>query len=202
MDVALPYKPGREHVSLGLFIMVDGCHIELQQMVVIDSLTPGVLWLTRVAGATLWPLTQPPCSLESKCGGHNYVLKAFVFLLYVSVLLFLPCLILSSPLPGCSPQEGPPYELGPAQSFFLLKGSFSCHCCSLGVSRKHFQSQLWLNYQTHSFIAPAQMSGWLMYKCRTGFQQAANIAVEIPLPFICANTSPGQPQQPINIAAV
>lgn len=27
----------------------------------------------------------------------------------------------------------PPYESGPAQGFFLLEGSVSCHCCLLGV---------------------------------------------------------------------
>lgn len=53
MDVAVTYEPGPEHISLGLFITVDGCRIELRQMVVIDSLTPGLLWLTPVAGATL-----------------------------------------------------------------------------------------------------------------------------------------------------
>lgn len=52
--------------------------------------------------------------------------------------------------PPYFPQRVHPFEPGPAQGFFLLKGSFSCHCWLFGVrlwaSLKHQQIEIKLNW--------------------------------------------------------
>ena len=108
------------------------------------------------------PLSASASAAHAHTAAHAVLCIIYYvqYVCFVSIIVSLPLLFCLSCLPlllypAGSQQDSPSFNPGPAHDFFLLKGSFSCHCAHQAAQALGF---CLCNAPRDSFIANRKLN--------------------------------------------